>query len=623
MSIRFASAALILSAWFAAFAADTMTPAGIPQNQSIYLTMRDGVKIAVDVWVPATLAKGQKIPAILKMTSYWRAVGLAERTGAFRVLGAVGVVPTEDMNKPEADAFGAAGFALVYVDARGTGASYGSRQHPFTEDELNDYKEVVDWVIAQSWSNGKVGAMGCAYEGTAAELLLTRNHPAVKAVAPMFSDFDPWLNLVSPGGVLNEWFIRFWRDGTHMLDNNDLVAVAKLKGHDVETLKRVITGVKRVSEDSSGSLLAAALQLRNQNADVYAAARKAEYKDDPFGSGPAFAAFSSYAKKEAIEQSNAPMFVWVSWLDAATVSGALSRYNTFSNPMRVVIGPWSHQGRFDSNPFNAANATLELTKEKRDQQLIQFFSAHLKDADTKEPRQISYYTMGENKWKTTNVWPPKGVEQRGWYFSPNNALSPSAPADANASDAYKIDFTATTGERNRWRTEAQGEDVVYADRAEQDKKLLCYTSPPLDKDTEITGSPVVTLYASSTENDGAFFVYLERVDASGRVSYLTEGMLHARHRAVSTATPPYAELGPYHTFARADVQMLMPGEVTEISFDLIPTSVLLRKGDRIRVAIAGHDASCFARNPKTGEPTITMMRSATQASKIEMPVVSR
>lgn len=623
MTIRSTCAALLVSVLSIAGAAETVTPAGLPQNQSIYLTMRDGVNIAVDVWVPATLAKGQKVPAILKMTSYWRAVGLAERTGAFRVLGAVGVVPTEDMNKPEADTFGAAGFALVYVDARGTGASYGSRQHPFTEDELNDYKEVVDWVIAQSWSNGKVGAMGCAYEGTAAELLLTRNHPAVKAVAPMFSDFDPWLNLVSPGGVLNEWFIRFWRDGTHMLDNNDLVAVAKLKGHDVETLKRVITGVKRVAEDSSGSLLTAALQLRKQNADVYAAARKAEYKDDPFGSGPPFAAFSTYAKKGAIEKTQAPMFVWVSWLDAATVSGALSRYNTFSNPMRVVIGPWSHQGRFDANPFNGANAALELTKEKRDQQLIQFFSAHLKDAGAKEARQISYYTMGENKWKTTDVWPPKGVERRAWYFSPNNALSPSAPADTDAADTYKVDFTAATGERNRWRTQAQGEDVVYADRAEQDKKLLTYTSPPLDKDTEITGSPVVTLYAASTENDGAFFVYLERVDASGRVTYLTEGMLHTRHRSVSNAAAPYAQLGPYHTFARADVAMLTPGEVAEIAFDLIPTSVLLRKGDRVRVAIAGHDAACFARNPASGEPTITMMRNAAFASRLELPVASR
>ena len=77
MKTRFAVLALLVSALFKAGAAETVTPAGIPQNQSIYLAMRDGVKIAVDVWVPATLAKGQKVPAILKMTSYWRAVGLA------------------------------------------------------------------------------------------------------------------------------------------------------------------------------------------------------------------------------------------------------------------------------------------------------------------------------------------------------------------------------------------------------------------------------------------------------------------------------------------------------------------------------------------------------------------
>src|SRR5690606_20389526 len=93
----------ILSALFfflptAATAADETTPAGIARNQSLYLPMRDGVKIAVDVWLPPTLQPNQKVPALLKMTSYWRAIGLAERTGAFRVLGAVGVVPTEDFN---------------------------------------------------------------------------------------------------------------------------------------------------------------------------------------------------------------------------------------------------------------------------------------------------------------------------------------------------------------------------------------------------------------------------------------------------------------------------------------------------------------------------------------------
>lgn len=610
---------LSLPAWGVA-----MTPAGLPRNQSLYIEMRDGVKIAVDVWVPSTLQKGQRVPTILKMTSYWRAIGLAERTGAFRVLGAVGVVPTEDMNTQEADTYGKGGYALVYVDARGSGASYGIRPYPFAEAELDDYRQIVDWVVAQPWSNGKVGAMGCAYEGTAAELLTTRAHPAVKAVVPMFSDFDPWLDLVSPGGILNEWFVQFWRDGTRMLDNNDLVALAKFKGHDVDTLKRVITGVKRVTADVSGSLLAAALSVRSQNADVCAAARRAEFRDDPFGSGPSFAAFSSYAMKPQIEQTKVPLYVWVSWFDAATVRGALSRFMTFSNPQMLVIGPWSHEGRFDANPFNAASAALDPPREKRDERVMRFFDGYLKDTEPAPPaRQITYFTIGENKWKTTDVWPPKGVEMRAWYFAPDQSLSPSPSASANASDVYAIDFTASTGEKNRWRTQAQGDDVVYADRAEQDAKLLTYTGPPLDGDMEITGSPIVTFYASSTASDGAFYVYLERVDASGKVTYLTEGMLHARDRTLSTATPPYAIFGPYHTFTRADGAALVPGEVAAFAFDLIPISVLLRRGDRIRVAIAGHDASCFARYPATGTPRITMFRDAARPSRIELPVVPR
>jgi putative CocE/NonD family hydrolase len=317
------------------------------------------------------------------------------------------------------------------------------------------------------------------------------------------------------------------------------------------------------------------------------------------------------------------MYVWASWFDAATVNGALSRFMSFSNPMRVVIGPWSHQGRFDANPFAAVGAPAEPAKAARDKQLMQFFSAHLKNNSSPAAREIRYYTLGENKWKTSDVWPPKGVEMRPWYLASANALAPSAPTDANASDAYTVDFTATTGERNRWRTQAQGEDVVYADRKEQDARLLAYTSAPLDTDLEITGSPIVTLHVSSTASDGAFFAYLERVDAAGRVTYITEGMLRAQDRAISTAQPPYPMPGPYHTYNRADAAPLVPGEVAEIQFALIPTSVLLRKGDRVRIAIAGHDASCFARCPATGTPVITVLRDATRASRIELPVVPR
>ena len=213
-----------------------------------------------------------------------------------------------------------------------------------------------------------------------------------------------------------------------------------------------------------------------------------------------------------------------------------------------------------------------------------------------------------------------GFERRTWYLASGNALAADAPTDATTSDTYTVDFSASTGEKNRWRTQAQGDDVVYSDRTQQDAKLLVYTSAPLESNLEITGSPIVTFYASSTADDGAFFAYLECVDAARRVTYLTEGMLHARDRKVSTAEPPYAVFGPYHTHKRADGAPLVPGEITEYTFELIPTSVTLKKGDRIRIALAGHDASCFQRYPASGLPVLTVYRDAAHQSRIELPV---
>jgi putative CocE/NonD family hydrolase len=186
-----------------------------------------------------------------------------------------------------------------------------------------------------------------------------------------------------------------------------------------------------------------------------------------------------------------------------------------------------------------------------------------------------------------------------------------------------VDWTATTGETNRWYTSLYKHDVVYPDRAEEDEKLLTYTSTPMETDVEITGNPIVTLYVVSTESDGAFHVYLEDVAPDGRVTYVTEGIMRAIHRHVSDKEPPYAVLGPYHTLKRGDVTPLVPGAVTEIRFNLYATSVLIREGHHIRIAIAGHDASMFARYPTSGTPVLAIQRNSTYASHVDLPVMER
>ena len=87
------------------------------ERRSLYLTMRDGVKIAIDVVLPKPLTPEDKIPTIMHMTRYWR---------------------SNEVNKP-ALFFPSYGYAQVFVDARGTGASFGVWRAPFSPEEVKDY----------------------------------------------------------------------------------------------------------------------------------------------------------------------------------------------------------------------------------------------------------------------------------------------------------------------------------------------------------------------------------------------------------------------------------------------------------------------------------------------------
>lgn len=98
---------------------------------------------------------------------------------------------------------------------------------------------------------------------------------------------------------------------------------------------------------------------------------------------------------------------------------------------------------------------------------------------------------------------------------------------------------------------------------------------------------IVSLFITSTHTDGAFFVYLEEIDENGKVTYVTEGELRALHRRVSSEPNPTKLLVPYHSFLKKDAMSLKPGEVAELRFSLQPISVLIKKGHRLRVAIAG------------------------------------
>ena len=82
-------------------------------------------------------------------------------------------------------------------------------------------------------------------------------------------------------------------------------------------------------------------------------------------------------------------------------------------------------------------------------------------------------------------------------------------------------------------------------------------------------------------------------------------------------------LGPYHSFKCKDGSPLVPGEITEITFELMPVSVVVRAGHRLRIAIGGADADTFRRIPEEGAPIIMVYRSAARPSNIALPITGR
>jgi hypothetical protein len=609
--------------------------------KSLYITMRDGVKIAVDVALPKNLPSESKIPTLILQTRYWRA-------NEFRV-------PFKWFQKPNEFLlfFTSYGYAVVFVDVRGTGASLGTWPYPWAEDEIMDGGDIVNWIVSQPWSNGKVASIGTSYVGATAELLPVTSHPAVKAVVPRFSQFDLYTDIPFPGGVFNQVFVREWAHTDRLLDQNDAremlsyliqvfeeeqASLSKMqlpKGFHVsknmQTLKMgrlAVKGVKPVDSDRNRRLLKESIQSHANNGDVYKLAEEYHYRDDARIIGDkefTIDDISVHSFKEDIERSKVAVYSWGSWLDSGTADGVIRRFLTYSNPQRAVIGPWSHGAAYHVSQYTPLGTPPSPSVTEQWLECLRFFDYYLKDIDNgvMKEKVLVYYTMGEEKWKRTNVWPPAWSTTQRLYLSENNKLSQSLPKTESGEDTYTVNFEATTGKTNRWHTLLGGTAVIYPDRSEEDQKLLTYTSLPLTADTEITGYPIITLYLTSTATDGAFFVYLEDIDETGRVTYITEGQLRAIHRKVSIAPPPYNLLVPYHSFKKKDAMPLVPGEIVELTFGLLPTSVLIKKGHRIRVAISGHDKDTFTRIPSEETPVITVVRNKSQAPFVDLPIVKR
>jgi len=600
--------ALMVSAALAAGAPGTLAlaqavPAAKPQgwsDKSYYLPLRDGVRLAVSLYLPDELKRApvgaRKFPVLLDQTRYGRATG------------AKGYAPWVKL-----------GYVVAIVDTRGTTASFGTRIVDIGPEEVRDMDEIIAHLAAQPWSNGKVITTGGSYNGDTSDWSTSRPAPALVGAVPMAVDFDAYRNLFFPGGVANDWFRNGWAENAREID---LGRDGEGQGLDcqkrLEDCAKLFPTLQPVDGDEDFTLLRQALAGKGEHWGPESYAGDRGFRDDKgtngytiFGSSPANALAE-------IRRQRKPVQYWGSWMDAGTADAALARYRSAPEvPAELWITGNNHSQRVSGDPFAPDRKTplplVDAQIRVRDE-----FQRRIM-AGGEVHRIINYYVMGADVFRRTAVWPPEGVKPVRLSLAEGGRLVGKGGA-GGGHDRYDIDFSATTGDKTRWSTQG-GNPPDYPDRREADAKLIVYDGPAQAEDMELAGYPVVTLHMAASHDDPAVFAYLEDVAPDGRVTYVTEGQLRLVNRKIADpASLPYDQGPAPHSFNRADALPVRPGEVMEVKFALLPTAALIRKGHRLRLAIAGHDADTFRRYPAAGPASFDIHYGARTPSAIDVPM---
>ena len=579
---------------------------------SLYVAMRDGVRLAVDVYLPSdsgATAPARGLPAIVIFTPYYRRFAL--RSGA---------PPSSEPSISAGryrDFFVPRGYALVVVDVRGTGASFGVREGFRSPKERDDYREIVDWIVDQAWSNGAVAATGISYVGAAADFVASTGHPAVKAIAPLFSVWDTYSDHYYPGGLLLNRLAETYDELMIALDHGR----GELLGKFAYYKDPHLSGPAPVDDDHDGAWSKAALSEHLANFRMRDFIREFAFKEEalPYDAGFSSASFSPYAYCHGVRPDVAVYSV-SGWMDGAGyANGAIARFRSLPNPKQhLLLGPWDHGARANASPFRKQpESEFPLLAE-----LLRFFDHYVIGLDTglEHEDPVHYFTIAEERWHAARNWPP--YERTTELFLAGDGRLAAQPGIAG-DDRYNVDFTLATGPHTRYgRLAAFDVRDYYTDWDGRDARMLRYTSEPFAGDRELSGHACVTLHLSASEADAALHVYLEDVAPDGSCRYVTEGMLRALHRKEGATPAVHQVVGPYHSYARADAAPLVPGEVATLRFSLLPTSWRVAAGHRLRVAIAGSDADNFGQVPHGRPPILWIRRGGVHASSITLPLRS-
>jgi putative CocE/NonD family hydrolase len=427
------------------------------------------------------------------------------------------------------------GYAAVRIDGRGSGKSPGQCE-PWSFAEAVDFYDAIEWAAAQPWCNGKVGLLGISYYAINQWFVAQLNPPSLKAIIPWEGFADIYRDALYHGGIFN-LFMSNWFTA-HLLHHTLGRASQQLpNAWAVNTLHHWLSS----NLDSGG--------LRGAQADW-------DKITVPFYSVGNWTGFGLHLRGN---------------------TEAFMRSESRHKKLRIHTGSHVH-------PF--------YTAEARDEQK-RFFDYWLKDIQNgvmDEPAIKLAIRHGADKfeWRHEREWPLARTQWTKFYFDLDGGTLAQAKPSAASSRSYAASSLGTMGSTSASSSQVMGGGIKPG-------MGLSLETPPLEADLEVTGPVSASFWVSSESEDMDLFLTLRNIDADGNDVMETgqqgtpvpvaKGWLRVSHRDLdSDLSLPYR---PYHKHTRR--LFLKPGEIVKVDVEIWPTSMVFKKGHRIRLDIQPRD----------------------------------
>ncbi len=566
-------------------------------DRKVMVPMRDGKRMATDIYRPKDSSK--KYPIIFVRTpynfNYWDV-----RAGAPRDM-------TAELQAVKR------GYAFVEMNERGHFFSEG--EYDILGPPLTDGTDAISWMAAQSWSNGKVGTIGCSSTAEWQLAVAAQGNPALAAMVPQ--GFGAGVGRVGPyyeqgnwyrGGAVQMLFIA-WLYGEQnqvrpMFPPNtsqaDLIQASRY--FDLAAQMPPVDWSKALWHLPEMDIMKAVNGPRGIFSDrMEVSTGGAMIKRTP--NDPAWYRGALWHDNMPV---NVPGFWFMSWYDVS-VGPNLAAYNYVRKTARpeiadqqyAIIAPTLH-----CSYKRATEDTIVGERSMGDARLdydaltfgwFDHFLKGEKNGALEKMPKVKYFTMGSNKWHSSATWPPQGAQPVTFYLASGGKANSlfgdgklaAAPPEMDSADTFVYDpmnpITSYGGNVCCTGNAVTG-GAFDQRKMEARADILVYTSDALKEGTEVSGPMEATLYVSSDAKDTDFTVKVIDVYPDGTAYNLDETIQRARYREGYEKPPVWMERG----------------KVYQIALQPMTTSNYFAAGHRIRIEVSSSNFPRFDRNLNTG-----------------------